>query len=90
MSSADDKRVYNSMAWRRLRALVLERDGYACQVRLDGCRGAATQVDHIVAMSDGGPPLSPLNARAACSHCNASRVSTTKVGQLGTSPSRRW
>ena len=58
--------------WRRLRLLVLKRDGYQCQMRGDGCTVAATQVDHIVPLDRGGDRLNPTNTRAACAHCNAS------------------
>jgi 5-methylcytosine-specific restriction endonuclease McrA len=51
---------------------VLERDDYQCQVRLPGCRGIATTVDHIIPAVDGGT-ADPDNLRAACGHCNFSR-----------------
>ncbi len=37
--------------WKKLRAIVLARDGYACQAR--GCGEVATHVDHIVAKAEG-------------------------------------
>jgi 5-methylcytosine-specific restriction endonuclease McrA len=55
-----------------LKPLVLERDGYRCQLSLPGCTRVATTADHIVPRSWGG--LTVLaNLRAACGHCNNAR-----------------
>lgn len=64
---------YSSPAWRRLRLLVLERDGWLCQIRGPGCQVDATEGDHIVPIVDGGAKLDMSNVRASCKHCNASR-----------------
>ena len=58
--------------WRAMRKLILQRDGWQCQIRLAGCTHDATQVDHITPLDDGGARLDPLNLRAACTHCNCS------------------
>jgi hypothetical protein len=68
------KQVYASAAWRRVRKVVLERDGYLCRVRLPGCTGQATQCDHIISVDDGGSWFDEGNLRAACAHCNNARV----------------
>lgn len=56
----------------RFRALVLARDGYRCLMLRDGvvCGDPATTVQHVVPLADGGPPLDPANAVAACAPCN--------------------
>ncbi len=54
------------------RKVVLERDGHLCQLRLEGCRGVATTVDHIVPRSKGGDH-NLENLRAACAWCNTKR-----------------
>lgn len=67
------------MSWRSvpyrtrvaLRAAVLSRDGYRCQIRLDGCTTIATQADHIRPREVAGDGLD--NLRAACAWCNNSR-----------------
>lgn len=72
--------------WRRLRLLVLGRDGYRCQVpQRNGqpCPRPATQVDHIVAKSLGGTD-ELTNLRAACAPCNASRGDGTRDQADGT------
>lgn len=57
----------NSFEPTRLR--ILERDGYRCQLGLDGCTGWATEVDHVVPRGRGGDD-SDRNLQAACRHCN--------------------
>lgn len=38
----------------RLKAYVFARDGYVCQLRLEGCTGEAEEPDHIIPRSPGG------------------------------------
>lgn len=55
----------------RQRRLIFERDGYECQIRYDKrCTGAATCIDHILALTAGGTD-DPSNLRASCRACNA-------------------
>lgn len=54
--------------WRRVRAQVLARDGYRCQVRLAGCTGEAEQVHHTLGRLVTGDD--PAYLQAACRHCN--------------------
>lgn len=61
--------------WRRIRRLVLERDGYRCKVPGDDgrpCDAYASHVDHVVRRRDGGTDA-PANLRAACQPCNLKR-----------------
>lgn len=53
-----------------MREVILERDGYECQIRDPGCVKVATEVDHIRPLSEGGAFLDPANLRAACRKCN--------------------
>lgn len=72
--------------WRRTRLLVLERDGWTCQVptasgQLCGVRLTTTDprlpthahVDHRTDWADGGTDA-PENLRAACALCNQRRA----------------
>lgn len=62
--------------WMRLRAAVLERDGYTCI----GCGARATEVHHIVPVASGGPDH-PDNLVSLCHDCHvlASRRAGRKV-----------
>ena len=54
---------------RRTRAVVMIRDGHRCQL----CGAPATDVDHVLPVSEGGRD-DPSNLRALCAHCNRSSV----------------
>lgn len=51
-----------------MRAGVLARDQYRCQIRRPGCTGQATQVHHTVGRAVSGDD--PAYLVAACRHCN--------------------
>jgi 5-methylcytosine-specific restriction endonuclease McrA len=72
----------STRAWRRLRAYVLDRDGYACQVPVDAagdqveetlavrrCLAYAHHAGHVIAKCEGGPDT-PENLRATCARHN--------------------
>ena len=63
--------------WKRTRKLVLERDGYVCQLQYPGCTGEATHADHIQPRRHGGTN-DPANLRAACATCNLRRGDGTR------------
>ena len=56
----------STRAWRELRAQVLARDRWACVV----CGAPATEVDHIIAVKDGGSD-DPWNLRSLCAEHHA-------------------
>lgn len=73
--------------WRLLRAYVLRRDRYRCQIGSTGCTeraeasGAhAGHVDHIVPRELGGGD-EETNLRASCRSCNLSRGRTSLVDE---------
>lgn len=70
---------YTSPQWRRVRLLVLERDGWRCRIRGPRCEGRANEVDHIVPKDAGGAALDPINLRAACQTCNRGRANRSKA-----------
>ena len=81
--------IYTSNVWRtRIRPQVLARDGYVCQIKSLRCTVEATEVDHIVAVVDGGDWYNLNNLRAACKQCNAGRGNGVRRG-VG-KPSREW
>lgn len=65
---------YNTSQWRRVRPIILERDGYRCQIRDDKCLVEATEVDHKIPVEQGGAPFDLENLRAACRPCNVARA----------------
>lgn len=71
--------------WRRIRQEILQRDNYRCQIKGPGCRGDATEVDHITPISLGGPWYDHENLRASCKRCNLERNRKRTI-----TPSRSW
>ena len=64
--------AYGKAAWRRARAAALKRAGWRCELRLDGCRGTATEADHVLGLAaDPGHTV----LRAACKTCHGKRTS---------------
>ncbi len=51
---------------------IFERDGWRCQVQLDGCIGSVTQVDRVVPLAEGGRDIDS-NLRASCTRCCQAR-----------------
>ncbi len=74
--------------WKRIRRQVLERDGHLCQIRGPRCTTAATEVDHILSVSQGGAWFDPLNLRASCAPCNNHRVDRHRSEQWKHSKTR--
>ena len=56
-------------AWRRVRLVVLDRDGHRCA----WCSGPASTVDHVRPLAEGGARLDPANLVACCVRCNSRR-----------------
>ena len=81
--------IYNKKAWRDVRAVVLERDGWVCSVA--GCGKRAEAVDHIVSWRDGGAWYDLENLRAICTFHNSQRVKRpNRVGESKRRTSRDW
>src|SRR4051812_16633749 len=62
---------YHHPCWPALRIAILNRDGWTCQLQLDGCTTRAKPVDHIKEWTNGGAWFDPANLQAACTHCNS-------------------
>ncbi|WP_074133278.1 HNH endonuclease signature motif containing protein [Mycolicibacterium houstonense] len=54
-------------AWRKV---VLDRAGWWCQIRYQGCTGRANQADHILAVGLGGTEYDAANGQAVCKECH--------------------
>ena len=68
----------STRAWRKTRLVVLQRDGYQCQLHYDVCTSHATEVDHIDGIAVTGIPrpqaLNPDRLRAVCHDCHKQRT----------------
>lgn len=61
--------------WRKLRALIMERDGYLCQeCKRAGYIKPAYAVDHIKSKGEGGTD-DPQNLEAICKKCHYQKTS---------------
>ena len=71
------QRGYASRRWRRIRELVIERDGGSCQI----CGRLGRQVAHIVDRRLGGSD-DPSNLRLLCDSCHSRETALeTKFGK---------
>lgn len=82
----------STRAWRLLRAFVLARDGYLCQIRLPGCTVAAPlrggHVHHTLGRAVTGDD--PQFMVAACPHCNIATGDPTRSPDPAPRPRTRW
>jgi 5-methylcytosine-specific restriction endonuclease McrA len=58
----------STAAWRRIRAAVLARDGYRCQLKLEGCTTKAEHAHHTIGREVSGDD--PAFLVASCPSCN--------------------
>ncbi|MGY6501633.1 MAG: HNH endonuclease [Acidimicrobiales bacterium] len=62
-----------------------------CEIRGPGCTTAATHLDHIIPVSQGGAWFDPSNVRPACRTCNLRRGNrATPAPAEPFRTSRRW
>jgi len=73
---SDDRPGWHTAAWRRARLAALQRAHWRCELRLDGCTGAATQVDHTLGIA-ADPTHQHL--QATCTPCH--RRKTAQQGK---------
>ena len=67
MSNSKHWQGGSTRAWRKVRAYVLRRDSFRCQVRMDGCTVRATCVHHLDGKALGDDPSRLV---ASCNSCN--------------------
>lgn len=70
--------------WRRVRLLILQRDGYLCAIKGPKCTGTATTVDHILGR---GVSEDPKDLRSACKACN---YGTRPLSDPAPEPRTKW
>lgn len=79
----------STRAWRRVRALVLARDGYRCRLAITGvCTGRATCVHHTRGKRITGDD--PTYLVAACKGCNLKVGDPTKQPDPAPRPRTQW
>ena len=81
------RRFYNSTHWRKARLLQLARCPLCEDCRRIGLLRAATCVDHIIGLANGGAPLDPSNLSSLCDSCH-SRRTVTKDRGFGMKPAK--
>lgn len=74
--------------WRRTRAMVLQRDSWECQLRLDGCTTVADQVHHTHGRALTGDD--PQHLVAACRACNLRVGDPQRTPDPAPRPRTRW
>ena len=63
----DNRNYYGSTSWRRLRRVILRRDGYRCQK----CgKAGRLECDHVIPVHKGGAFWEPSNLQALCRPCH--------------------
>lgn len=77
----------STWAWRKLRAQILLRDLYRCQLRLPGCTDLATQVHHTLGKAAGDDPAHLV---ASCQGCNLKVGDPMKSRNPAPRPMTKW
>ena len=96
MANEGTNALYRSGAWRRLRRVVLERDGWVCAFCRRGidrdvkAGPGMASVDHIVPLCQGGERLNPANMRAAHHGCNTRAGHYQRSDRFVYQPRREW
>jgi len=73
-------RFYDKAVWKKARQQQLTAHPLCKHCLETGRYTAATEVDHIIPMSDGGEPLDPSNFRSLCKRCHSSVTLHAKHG----------
>lgn len=78
----------STRGWRRIRSLVLRRDGYRCRVQVPGvCSGRATCVHHTVGRGITGDD--PAYLLSSCRECNE-RIGDPTQHDPPSTPFTQW
>lgn len=74
----------STWAWRKLRLAILRRDGYRCQLRVEGvCTVVADCVHHLYGKAQGD---SPRDLVASCTPCNLHIGEPFRAGKTDPAP----
>ncbi|TRX43739.1 HNH endonuclease [Corynebacterium guaraldiae] len=84
--STSDRRKRLPSDWSRRRLEVLRRDQHQCRAKGPGCKGRATEVDHILR----GDDHSLNNLQALCSVCHRRKTLSEAQAASARRRSRRF
>jgi 5-methylcytosine-specific restriction endonuclease McrA len=76
-------RFYTTGAWKRMRLLVLSQEPLCRACASRGVDRAAAEVDHIVAMSEGGASLDRANLQPLCRSCRSRKTAPAGADGAG-------
>jgi hypothetical protein len=76
---------YGKAAWKRAREACLKAARWRCQLRLEGCQGAASEVDHIYGLAS---DPNHQHLRAVCKSCHRKRTAQQGNEAKGNRPGR--
>jgi 5-methylcytosine-specific restriction protein A len=76
------RQLYASARWRRLRRRILRARPWCATL---GCPNLATDVDHIVALRDGGEPWDETNLQPLCAKHHDQKTAREVFGFKATS-----
>jgi len=80
--TAQNKHIYNSRTWQRLRTLKLQTVPFCEPCEARGKLVVATVVDHKIAIEKGGDPFPPLSGLTSmCCSCHSTK--TLQVERYG-------
>ncbi len=73
--------VYNSRRWRDVvQPAQLRREPLCRMCKARGHVRQATEVDHVVRISEGGDPWDQANLQSLCHDCHSSKTASDKTG----------
>lgn len=71
-----NKKFYQSVAWRKLRAVKISQQPFCEECLKSGKYVSANVVDHIVPINQGGEPLAFDNLQSLCNRCHNKKSSS--------------
>ena len=80
----EETRFYGSARWKKIRAMIMKRDGGLCQqCAREGKITPADMVDHIVEIKDGGCATCEENLESLCNACHAKKTARERSRREG-------
>ena len=77
----------NYRRWRAVRLKVLDRDGWAC---VKCSKKGRLEVDHRIALEDGGAVFDLGNLQSLCSRCHFEKSQSERRGRLPDPEVKKW